>query len=471
MDLDVLGVDAATGEPLVDNTDVNAIVRLALEEAQQADGYHKGIHDRMVTKTLGLPFGVSELDQAEAGWGVVYAKTVPQQVRDALKPLINHRRGQVPAHHLHVLEVEPGDTPLIWRARHHNAAGSVEPRKIPYYLLLVGDPTEIPFSFQCDLDVEFAVGRICFDDPDNYAAYAESVVKYETEAGELCDRRLIYWGPDRDSSTQKSCNYLVRPLHEGTTHQQAIAEKLGFNARAIIGDQATKTSLIQAIHPDGPGELPPAVLFTASHGMGLRKSDQLLRSIQGALGSHEFERAKPAAPDQYIAGGDISDQARIHGTVAFLFACFSAGTPKHDTYRLVRMGGDLADEPFVAALPKRLLSHPEGGALAVVGHVDLAYASSFHSNADEAAILPFRNFLGHVLFGHPVGHAMSDLNRRYASLSAALGSLIDPNLPDPYNDALGVALKWVQRNDARGFILLGDPACRLRPERLRAVGG
>ena len=57
--------------------------------------------------------------------------------------------------------------------------------------------------------------------------------------------------------------------------------------------------------------------------------------------------------------------------------------------------------PFVAALPQRLLTHPGGGALAVIGHVERAWGYSIRPVGLGNRLLPFRNLLGRVLRGEP----------------------------------------------------------------------
>jgi hypothetical protein len=127
---------------------------------------------------------------------------------------------------------------------------------------------------------------------------------------------------------------------------------------------------------------------------------------------------------------------------------------------------EVAPAPFVAALPQRLLAHPDGPALAVVGHVERAWGYSIKPTGAGSQIFPFREFLKRVLSGEPVGHAMVNFAKRYAVLSAALASLLDEASGDAKPSPQEIAATWAERNDAQNYVVLGDPAVRVRSDLL-----
>ena len=143
------------------------------------------------------------------------------------------------------------------------------PTKVPY-CHLVGGPTDIPFDFQYLLDVEYAVGRLAFDSPDQYRRYAEGVATYEASASVKNAKEVAYWGPrhSADRSTQMSADSLIRPLMEGVPAlgdqpaESAIATERGFRSTCFRAADATKAKLLEILHPT-TGTAPPAVLFTA----------------------------------------------------------------------------------------------------------------------------------------------------------------------------------------------------------------
>ena len=147
----------------------------------------------------------------------------------------------------------------------------------------------------------------------------------------------------------------------------------------------------------------------------------------------------------------------------FAFACYSAGTPRRDGFAHRREGRSpiLAERPFVARLPQRLLSQPLGGAGAVVGHVDRAWTYSFGWPGAGRQVEVFASTLRRLLAGHPVGSAMEFFNQRYAELECELAEVkqaMEMGLSPAPGDLAGL---WTARNDARSFVVLGDPAARL----------
>ncbi len=78
----------------------------------------------------------------------------------------------------------------------------------------------------------------------------------------------------------------------------------------------------------------------------------------------------------------------------------------------------------MARLPQRLLSHPQGGALAVTGHVDRAWTYSFAWKELQAQTDTFRDTLLRIMRGQRIGWATEYFNECYAALATSLSTML-----------------------------------------------
>src|SRR6185295_18407170 len=110
---------------------------------------------KQVRKGLGDDVDPRELSQT--GWGVVFTESADPAVVKALTPLLELRReqaGRVRAARYRETTYRAGESKTDFMRRHGVAPGVAQPEALPYYLLLVGDPEEIPFELQYQLDVQ-----------------------------------------------------------------------------------------------------------------------------------------------------------------------------------------------------------------------------------------------------------------------------------------------------------------------------
>src|SRR5262249_11994260 len=150
---------------------------------------------------------VDATDLAAAGWGVIFAFGADPAIKEALTPLLKLREKQSTANprFFRVFEGEiayrrgESKNDYLKRLPHSVgggrgvAPGPINPKKLPYYLLLVGGPDEIPYRFQYELDVDYAVGRLSFDTVQEYADYAATVAS--AESGDYITlRRAVFFG-------------------------------------------------------------------------------------------------------------------------------------------------------------------------------------------------------------------------------------------------------------------------------------
>jgi hypothetical protein len=336
--------------------------------------------------------------------------------------------------------------------------GPVDPDKAPYYLLLVGTPEEISFRQQYELDLVFAVGRLCLASPEEYRRYAESVVA--AERGEVTRRRAAAFlgvrNPD-DMATAMSCGGLVHPL--GARLRDLYADD-GWTVDLHLAEAASRETF-QSVFGGGAT---PALAFSASHGMGFPADDPRQEAQQGALLCQDWPGPKAGRlrREHYFAAEDVGDDADVAGLIAFTFACYGAGVPATDSffYRGESPAERLASRPLVARLPQRLLCHPAGGALATIGHVDRAWGCSFiWERAYQLDV--FEAALRELLDGYPVGAAMEHFGDRHGQLAALLGGVWEQREAGEEVDVNELVHLWTATSDSRAYVILGDPAVRL----------
>jgi len=452
------GVDADTGTYLFPRARLDRVASAAKGVRQDA-AHLADLEARKLADTedrLAVVFGRRPERLDEVGWALVTADNVGPEIIEALAPLRDRRRGQAGALYRELCGpaegVHAGESSQDFLIRHDVDPNDItDPRQLPYYVLLVGNPDRLAFPFQYQLGVPRAVGRLHFDSPDHYARYAENVVAAETAPARASAVRRLHVFAARnpgDLPTALSSSRLAQPL------AQELEGKAGVTSD--IGGTATKQRLLELLHGDNPVDL----LFTATHGLGAAGPKQ--RETQGALLCQDWQGPLhgPLTGAEFLSGADLDSDRPISATVVFSFGCYTAGTPH--TTDFVDLPAATADEPFVARLAQRLLTHPHGGCLAFVGHVDRAWNCSFLWKRVKPRILPFTSTIEAFLAGMPLGMAMEYVSAKYATTASELTSLLhEIRAYGRVVDDRELAQLWLATNDARNFLIVGDPAIRL----------
>jgi len=474
------GINALTGEYGIPPLQYAQIASAVRGETQDTDlkNWLAKKNQKITQGNYGLPFPKKPENLQDAGWAIVFHKEEDEAVKQALEPLIEHRRQQINNDKIvKVLEYRTDEGIADWLGRHEVKDSNVIPTKVPYYVLLIGSPEKIPFLFGYLLDADYAVGRLHFDTADGYKAYVSNLIEYETRSSLNNTKEVTFFAPRHnfDGATQLSADSLVNPLADNMLEDLPKIADFGFASRKYRKETATKEQLSEILKSTHP-----SILFTASHGLEFPASTndqekQRQLNEQGALVCQNWPGFGAIKPEHYFSAADIPAEAQLQGLITFHFACFGGGTPSRN--RFVKFaqtfGGattaTLAVQSFLAALPKALLSHPQGGALATIAHVERAWGCSFVDPKAGIQLLPFANAIAKILAGLPIGYAMDDFNRKYINLSAVLTSKLEDLLNTPRSDE-ELAQDWLERNDAESYVVIGDPAVRLRVDLLQQPG-
>lgn len=395
---------------------------------------------------------------------------------EAIRELIAHRRdlqGAAPTIYRVPAEMDAVAS-LRWKnevLRDEEVAVDERPR----YLMILGDLDSVSLELQHAIANGSFVGRLHCPTLKGYRNYAEKVVACERSAPVRRARSLFYTTQDGSGAIGTGYRHLLEPCMR-MTDDLASRGKLELDA------------LTEIPYSDwGPDELlavssvdTPSLMFSLSHGAGAPRrgwrSTDHQRALQGAL---SMGGEGPLTADM------VRESPFLPGGVLMCIACFGAGTPPTSAFypwlsQLASQGGapeqaaavlralpKPGERPFVAALPQALLANPSGP-LAVIGHMDLAWTFGFTDPSGKKSrasrmFATLRAVLGGSRVGvgldalmHAYREANDDLMARYQlQRDAAARGHADPVAPRMIGDL------WMQRNDLRGYMLLGDPAARM----------
>ena len=465
-----LGISAATGRPISGFSDdlLNGLLGrqqdselLTLSLSMRADS----------TGYFGVMGGFNPQKLEEVGWGVIIPPGIEPEFKAALQPLIELRESVAKPMRM----FEGDDAPFVgeaaedWLKRHKVRMETVNPmRGIPYYILIVAPPELISFEFQYSLDLFWAVGRVWFDKAEDFAMYAESVRRYEMSDIVSTTRNVAIFSTqhDFDQATQLFMKQVAKPMIDG---EVGIAAPLGknqnFGVQTYLRDDASKATLESILRGSLGGV--PSVLFTGTHGMQFEPEDDRQRTLQGAIVCQDWQGYGSITEKHWFSGADVPGDAKCHGLFHVLFACHGGGCTEFDDF------DQLNDEPrkiaktsLLASLPKALLSHKNGGALAVLAHVERAWAYSFQDQNGGSQTDGLRDVVARLLSGERIGQATDSFNLRWAAIATQLSDRqLDMQRNVKFPPRL-LSKLWIARNDARNFIIIGDPAVRLKVERI-----
>ncbi len=456
-------------------TDDQLALQEAAEEVELAELKFKSTFQEQIKSSPVKPGAGDPSRIEDVGWAVLFPAemnpTLRENIKEALKPLLDLRQQQA-GEKFQIYQggkaYRPGERKDKFCERLNVGQGAADPTEMPFYVMLVGTPNDISYRFQYQLDVMRGVGRLDFgDNIQAYADYAQNVVA--AESGQVTrSRSAAFFGTANpsDKATRLSARYLVQPLYENL--QNAVMDnEIALNAPwewlpPIVGEgQATKSTLTQLL--GGQPELSPALLFTASHGMEFPAGHPYQMPFQGSLLCQDWPGpGSDIKRDYYFAAEDVASNANMLGMIAMLFACYGAGTPELDQFAMqaFKVREKIAPKGFTAALPQRML---QKGALAVIGHVERAWGYSFISPSGNVDNQAFVTALRMLMNGNPVGLATDpSFNLRYAGLSSDLNSDLEELKWDPaYLNDYELAHRWTANNDARSYVIIGDPAVRI----------
>ena len=455
---DLLQANAWTGAPATAPMDAHTLKWGGRRNAGKAQ------------QSLAPALDLDDWKDPKVGWGIVLPDRdhvppadkargldAPEPIRDLL-----HARGDAP-----VLRYRPDlDEGKLRRYAADGTARDLNPRgkrgvaddAVPWYLLIVGSPLEIPWNLQYRLNTDAFVGRLDLD-----AAGLEHYVQALKDgwAGAPRDvRKPLIWSVDHG---HPDITRLMRKI---------VAEKLQAEFTNDAGGEFDMRggflSDAKGTHADLQEALSarrPAMIATTSHGATFPlKQPAVMAGNLGLLVDRNQALADPVA---------LANGWNPLGAIWYAHACCSAGCDARSRFEGLVDGTTVLGETLTglggcgaltAPLPQALLggARPLG---AFIGHVEPTFNWTLRDPANGQATV--QHIVNALYFGlhdakrPPVGRAM------HAYYNAVAGFLLDyesaTRAVDRHeNGAERMAARAkLMAFDSLSMVVLGDPTVRL----------
>lgn len=425
-------------------------------------------------------------DLAAQRWGVIAPEgDLGDSLLRILAPLMEHRAKEqgAPVRTYRVPTDMDAAAAVLWRNSVLQSEDVPEEER-PWYLLILGDLHHVSIELQQVLAQGACVGRLHVGrsdgapDLEGYAAYVRKLLAWEQRTGvEAAANVLLYTARDGTPATAEGYWTLMEPCRKAI-QTRWMTRWPALTLVDVEYDDRGPEALLRAA-----GEAQAGVMLSVTHGLGRPK-----RGWASVAEQHARQGALSIAPGQALTGEMLRSTAFLPGGMWFCVACFGAATPARSAFQawMTQLSGTgmgsassvlrslpgAGERPFLAALHQALLAN-EQGPLAIIGHSDLTWTLSFTdteraSSSRASRILSALEVLAN---GSRAGVAHAALMRHYQAVNDSLMAnyqaredALSYGTPDP-TDPVRHGMLWMQRNDLRGYLLLGDPASRLAVKR------
>lgn len=340
--------------------------------------------------------------------------------------------------------------------------------RVPYYLLLVGPPSDLPWSLQYDLNGVRAVGRLDITEEEGLKNYVDRLIDGWDDESATASHTLV-WAVNHRSGARD----VTQVLHDfvASRFQQHFETDEDVTLHPFLaGSEATGPALCKQLAAVRPG-----LIVTTSHGAVPGSADRAAR--RAALGL-------PVDQGWSVLDADgLLKSWQPDGAVWYCHACCSAGTddarrfdglvaPNTEAAEVLRDAGELGET--VAPLP-RLLLGADRPLRAFVGHVGPTFSWTLREPATRERLTePILDAFYHHFYQpevYPVGFALRQVYGPLATLHGEYETARAYHKTHPKLSRTAVVDRKLSAEDVRSVVLLGDPTV-LRPPipSLAAVG-